>query len=69
MDWLSDHASAVAGVIALVLAALAWWGDHRRLHRRDPDRIGIIPWTGLFFWSVLAAAILLAAASQQWLAR
>jgi len=51
----------------MLVAALAWWGDRRRLRRRDPDRVGVMPWTGLFFWATLAAAVLLTAAVEQWL--
>lgn len=67
MDWWIDHQAAVAGGLAMLVAALAWWGDRRRLRRRDPDRVGVMPWTGLFFWATLAAAVLLTAAVEQWL--
>lgn len=69
MDFLSDHLALVGGLFAALLAVLAWWGDRRRLRRRDRDRVGIMPWTGLFFWATLAAVLLLAAAGQQWLGR
>lgn len=68
MEFLIDHALLLGGAAALVAALLAWWGDRRRARRTDLDRVGLTPWTGLFFWSVLAAAILLAAALEVWLA-
>lgn len=69
MDFLSDHMALAGGTLAVLVAALAWWGDRRRLRRRDPDRVGIMPWTGLFFWACLAAVLLLTAAAEQWLGR
>ncbi|MBC2664995.1 hypothetical protein H7F51_05665 [Novosphingobium flavum] len=69
MDFVSDHLALVCGLAAALVAALAWWGDRRRLHRRDRDRVGIMPWTGLFFWATLLAVLLLAVAGQEWLGR
>lgn len=68
MESLMDHALPLAGSAALALAGLAWWGDRRRARRVDLDRVGLMPWTGLFFWAVLAAAVLLAGALEVWLA-
>ncbi|WP_067735376.1 LPXTG cell wall anchor domain-containing protein [Novosphingobium naphthalenivorans] len=48
-----------AGGIAALLALLAWIGDRRRMRRRDMDRVGFMPWTPIFFWSLLAAVLLL----------
>lgn len=59
---------AVWGLFAVVLAAVAWEGDRRRMRRRDPDRVGLMPWTSLFFWALLAAVVLLALAARDWLA-
>ena len=69
MEFVSDHWPLFAGLGAALVAALAWWGDRRRLHRANRDRVGIMPWTGLFFWATLAAVLLLAAAGEQWLGR
>lgn len=68
MEFLTDHAIPLGGALALAVAGLAWWGDRRRARRSDLDRVGLTPWTGLFFWAVLAAAILLAASLELWLA-
>jgi len=67
VDFLSDHLALVGGLLAAMVAAVAWWGDRRRLHRADRDRVGVMPWTGLFFWATLVAVLMLAAAGQQWL--
>ena len=66
-DFVSDYPSLVGGLFALAIALVAWIGDRRRLGRRDPDRVGIMPWSGLFFWALLLGSVMLAAAAQQWL--
>ena len=50
---------ALCGAIALAFAVIAWLGDRRRMRRSDPDAVGFMPWTDLFFWALLAACILL----------
>ena len=60
------YALAVAGSAALLVALAAWLGDRRRMRRSDPDAVGIMPWTSLFFWAVLAAMLVLGLAVQQW---
>lgn len=69
MDFVSDHMALLAGMVAALVAAAAWWGDRRRLHRTNRDRVGLMPWTGLFFWATMAAVLLLAVAAEQWLER
>lgn len=69
MEFLDDHPALVCGLVAACVAAFARFADHRRLHRGDPDKVGIMPWTGLFFWATLFAAVLLTAAVEQWLGR
>ena len=59
---------AIAGLSAVVLAAIAWTGDRRRTRRSDLDKVGLMPWTPLFFGSLLAAIVLLGLAAQAWLA-
>jgi hypothetical protein len=51
------------------MAGLAWFADRRRMRRTDPDKVGFMPWTGLFFWALMAAIVLLALAGMEWLAQ
>ncbi|WP_156839319.1 hypothetical protein [Novosphingobium aquimarinum] len=59
---------AVPGAFFAILALTAWLGDRRRVRRRDLERIGFMPWTGLFFLSLVAALILLGLAGREWIA-
>lgn len=59
---------AIAGVLAVGVAALAWFQDRRRLRRRDLDRVGFMPWTSLFFWSLMIAVLLLGLSGRAWIA-
>ncbi|MCJ2177934.1 hypothetical protein [Novosphingobium album (ex Hu et al. 2023)] len=54
----------IAGVVAAIVALVAWLGDRRRMRRRDMDRVGFMPWTPIFFWSLLAAVLLLGLGGQ-----
>ncbi len=56
-----------AGMSALVLAIIAWWGDRRRMRRSQPDAVGFMPWTAVFFWSIMAACLFLGLAAKAWL--
>jgi hypothetical protein len=65
----NDYAlHATIGGLSVLLAVLAWFADRRRMRRADPDKVGFMPWTGLFFWSLMAAIVLLAFAAREWLA-
>ena len=55
---------ALLGFVALVFAVVAWLGDRRRMRRRDIDAVGFMPWTPVFFWSLLLACILLGIAAR-----
>ena len=59
--------AALWGTGFLLLAALAWWGDHRRVRRRNFDRVGWMPWTKLFFASLLIGGTLMMMALQGWI--
>lgn len=51
-----------------MLALAARLGDRRRMRRSNPDDVGFMPWTGLFFWAMLSACVLLGLATRAWLA-
>jgi hypothetical protein len=56
------------GGIALAIALIAWLADRRRMRRSDPDDVGFMPWTAVFFWAVLALVIFGGLAARAWLA-
>ncbi|QIG79248.1 hypothetical protein [Stakelama tenebrarum] len=45
-------------VAAILLAIFSGVADHRRQRRRDPDRVGLIPWTSIQFVALMVAVIL-----------
>ncbi len=53
---------SLAGMAAVAVAAIAWVAERRRLRRTDLDRVGWVPWTGLFFFALLVGIVLLALA-------
>ena len=57
-----------AGLVAAALAFVAWLGDRRRMRRVHPDAVGFMPWTGVFFFALFAACVLLGLAAREWLA-
>lgn len=57
----------VPGTAALVLAIGAWRADRRRMHRSNPDAVGLLPWRDVAFWSTFAAVLLLGAALRAWI--
>lgn len=57
---------AIAAGVAAVLAVVAWVADIRRMRRRDPDAVGFMPWTGIFFIALLAAVMLTGLAAREW---
>lgn len=58
----------ICGSLAAALALVAWVGDHRRHRRRYIDRVGFMPWTTIFFFSLMVAVLLLGLSARQWLA-
>ena len=59
---------AALGAMAVALAIIAWLADRRRMRRSDPDAVGFMPWTDVFFWALLFACILLGLAAKEWFA-
>ena len=56
------------GAAALACAVIAWLGDRRRMRRSDPDAVGFMPWTSVFFWAMFAAVLLLGLGAREWVA-
>lgn len=46
-----------AAALAAALAALAAWRDHARTRRRNLDRPGWVPWTGITLLALLLALV------------
>ncbi|MFL6846620.1 MAG: hypothetical protein ACJ8ER_17275 [Allosphingosinicella sp.] len=46
-----------AAALFLALAILAAWADRRRAKRRDVDRPGWVPWTGIQIFAFLLALV------------
>jgi len=64
LDFETLRAIALA---AVALAALAWLADRRRMRRRDPDAVGWMPWTAVFFWALVVACVAGGLAVQAWI--
>lgn len=56
------------GALAVTVAVLAWWGDRRRIRRSDPDAVGFMPWTSIFFIALFVACVSLGIGGREWLA-
>ena len=66
---LADFSTMRAiGIAAALIAALAWWGDRRRIRRRNLDAVGWMPWTPVFFVALMVAVIELGLAAKAWVA-
>lgn len=66
---LSVNPSALAGAIGLaaaLLAVMSRWADMRRLRRADPDAVGFMPWTGIYFFALMVSCIMLGIAVRSW---
>ena len=57
----------VAGGVSALIAAIAWAGDSRRMRLKNPDDVGFMPWTMVFFGALIAALVLLGLAARSWL--
>ncbi len=53
---------AVAGALMLAIAALALAMDGRRVRRREINRVGWVPWTGVFLACMIIGGGMLALA-------
>ena len=59
------------GAIGAVAAGVAAWAslaDRRRVRRSDPDAVGFMPWTPIFFVALLTACVTLGLAARAWFA-
>lgn len=55
-------------IVAATFAALAWWGDRRRIRRSNLDAVGWVPWTPVFFVAMMVAVVAIGLAVKDWLA-
>jgi len=58
----------IVALLALAVAATAWLGDRRRMRRTSPDRVGFMPWGGLFLAALGVAGISAMLAAKLWIA-
>jgi len=57
----------IAGGAAALVALVAYLADLLRMRRSDLDRVGFMPWTTIFFWSMMLAVLLLGGGGTIWL--
>ena len=48
--------------VALGVAVVSGFGEHRRRRRRDPDKVGLVPWPLIQVLAMLVAVILVSVA-------
>lgn len=60
--------AGTVGLCAALLAATARWADLRRLRRSNPDAVGFMPWTGIFFVALFVACVTLGVAARAYFA-
>lgn len=65
---LTEHWALLGGCVATLVALVAWFADARRERRANLDRVGFMPWTGVFFLALFAAVLLLGLAAKSWFA-
>ena len=75
MHWLPDFIRFASeatvfglwGGAMLVVAAIAFIGDRRRMRRKRIDAVGWMPWRDIAALSLVAGFVLLAVAATGWL--
>ena len=58
----------IAGGLLLLVAAVAFVAERRRMRRNRIDAVGCMPWTTLSFLAFFPAVVLLSLAAKGWLA-
>ena len=58
--------AALWGGGLLALAGFAMWAEVRRVKRKHPDKVGLVPWTPIFFLSALIGIGLITMAIKGW---
>ncbi len=66
MDPIDQFMLSAGGILA-VIAAIASLAERRRVRRRDLERVGFMPWNGIFFLSFLGAVLLIGLGGRHWL--
>jgi hypothetical protein len=58
--------AAIYGVGLLLIAGLAMWAETRRVKRKNPDKVGWVPWMTVFFIAAFIGAALVMLAIKGW---